>query len=159
MKFKQIILVGLSSILISGCQSIVNNGVSAPANFVVEQDATDSLAALRKLSGFDHQVIFERYQFVISDSEKARILQWFHTTKPALIGVRGTGGAQRHEQLGNQRAASIVEFLQSQQIVVDAVILDYDASLVGGRGLITVIRDPLAAQVKATAPILIINSN
>ena len=157
---KQLITLSLIAGFVSGCSTLAKfDNEQAPADFVIEQDSTNAISSLSELNGFDHQIIFERGQTTLSEDEQARILAWIQTEQPTMIGVRGTGGAERHRDLGNSRAATIIEFIQSQNIVVDAVLLDYNAQLLGGRGLISIIPDSLAAQIKSTAPILIISSN
>ena len=161
---KGLTVFAVSAVLLTGCNMMdkvidTENIETTPADFVIEQNSTDVVFELNNMLVYDHQVIFKRKQFNIPESEKARLLEWLESASPAMIAVRGTGGAERHRELGYKRATTIVEYLRSQGTGVDSVLLDYDATLLGGQALITVIPDSLAQEVKANAPILIISSN
>lgn len=159
MMTKGVVVSAIIAVILSGCSVMNKTGIqTAPADFIIEQDTTDVVFEIGKLYNYDHQVIFKRNQYSLAESEKARLLDWLQATQPSMIGVRGTGGAQRHRDLGYKRASEIIGYLQSRQAGVDAVLLDYDATLLGGQGLLTVIPAALAEKIKAKAPILIISS-
>ena len=157
---KGVVIYVVAAVLLGGCTILDKKQVeSAPADFIIEQDTTSVVTELNEMLNYDHAIIFKRKQHQISEAEKARLLNWLHTTKPAMVGVRGTGGAERHRELGFMRAAEIISLLQSEQAGVDAILLDYDATLLGGQGLLTVIPSSLEQKIKTQAPILVISSN
>ena len=160
MMIKSVVVFALMAAILSGCSVTGKKQIeTAPADFIIEQDTTDVVFKLNELLDYDHQVIFKRRQSALTESEKSRLLDWLQVTQPLMIGVRGTGGAERHRELGYKRISEIIGYLQSQQAGVDIVVLDYDAALPGGQGLLTVIPDTLEEKIKTRAPILIISSN
>ncbi len=153
-------IYAIAAVLLSSCSVMRKfETEKVPDDFIIEQDTTDVVFALNQLFEYDHQVIFEHKQHVLNESEKARLRDWLQVSQPSMIGVRGTGGAPRHRELGYKRATQIISYLQSQDAGVDAVLQDYDASLLGGRALLTIIPDALAEKIKVKAPILVITSN
>ena len=157
---KSVVFYVVIAVLLSGCAFLDKKQAEpAPADFIIEQDSTNVVNELNQLLKHDHAIIFNRKQHQIPETEKARLLNWLHTSKPTMVGVRGTGGAERHRELGFMRAAEIISFLQSEQVGVDAILLDYDATLLGGQGLLSVIPNTLEDKIKTQAPILIISSN
>lgn len=157
---KGVVVSAIAAVLLSACSVAGKKQIeTVPADFIIEQDSSAVNDELNELHDYDHQVIFKRKQFLLTESEKSRLLDWLQATQPAMVGVRGTGGAQRYRELGYNRARQIISFLRSQRSGVDMVVLDYDAALPGSQGLLTVIPDPLAEKIKISAPILIISSN
>ena len=155
-----VVVFSMITVLLSGCSIVDKKNIeTSPDNFIIEQNTTDVVTELNELLNYDHSVIFKRNQFEMTEIEKARLLNWLQTIRPLMVGIRGTGGAERHRELGFTRAAEIIDFIQSEKVGVDLVLLDYDASLLGGQGLVTTIPVELAEKIKAQAPILVISSN
>ena len=116
MMTKGVVVSAIIAVILSGCSVMNKTGIqTAPADFIIEQDTTDVVFEIGKLYNYDHQVIFKRNQYSLAESEKARLLDWLQATQPSMIGVRGTGGAQRHRDLGYKRASEIIGYLQSRQ--------------------------------------------
>ena len=153
---KRIISIIITILLFSGCNSLLK---PKPENFILEQDTTDVWSALNSVQNHDFYIWFQGGTDKFAKEEQLKFQQWINNEQPSMICLRGTGGAEKYRDLAHRRSLSVITYLQTQHANIDMVMLDYDSSLRGGRVLINEIPEQLAAKIRASASMLVINSN
>ena len=158
----KLIYFTLLFLTLSGCSFFNFNKEPeiVPEDFIVKQDTTFVLGEINQIqSTSEHIIRFRRGKSEISEKEQQKLFQWIQDNLPTMIAIRGTGGAEKYKDLGDQRGLSVVNLLQQSQVNVEILLLDYDAQLSGGRAIIQVVPPALAYTVRQQAPILIIKSS
>ncbi len=152
------IIVTAGLILLVGCSSLpVKKPVAE--DFIVEQDITSVWARLNSSITHDYFVWYQGGTEQLAPEEQKKLLRWIETAQPAMICLRGTGGAEKFRTLAENRALGVIRYLQAQRVGIDMVMLDYDPVIRGGRVLINDIPPQLAREIRLTAPMLVIKSD
>lgn len=154
----RLILLLTSIVLFSGC-NVISGSKPVAGDFIVEQNITTVLEKLNTSTTHDYFVWYQGGTEKLAQDEQTKLLNWIETEQPEMICLRGTGGLEKFRTLGENRAFGVISFLQAEKIGIDMVKLDYDASIRGGRVLISKIPTQLAEEIKSTAPMLIIKSD
>ena len=156
----KLVIFCLLSVLLSSCAFFNNKADIVPEDFIVKQDTAFVLNELEEIEATgEHVVRFKRGKAEISDKEQQKLFQWIEDDIPTMIAVRGTGGAEKYKELGNQRSLAVINLLQSTQANIEIILLDYKSDLPGGRAIIQSVPANLALAVRQQAPILIIKSS
>lgn len=144
-------------ILLSGC-SVFTAVNRVPQDFIVEQDITSVWNRLNAIKTHDYYVWYQGGTDKLTQEEQLKLQGWIDAEQPAMISLRGTGGAEHYRTLAEQRVFGVISYIQAQNAGIEMIKLEYDPSIRGGRVLITKIPAALAAEIRSSAPILVIKS-
>ena len=161
MNKQKLIIVCFLVVLQAGCSYIQFSEEPdiIPENFIVKQNTNQIRSDLEEFQALaEHVVRFKSGQSELSKREQQKLIKWIEDDRPGMIAVRGTGGAKRYKDLGELRGLAVVNFLQTSQVNVDILLLEYNPTLSGGRAIVQSVPNRLALVVRQQAPILIIKS-
>jgi hypothetical protein len=128
-----------------------------PANFVVQidNDSIERKVALLTAREPDKEIRFDWGIETLNDSALASLSNWIDDTRPDMVAIAGTSGADRYRELAERRQLEVARILKQSGIA--AVLVPFDPDQPGRRTMIwSLDKGEIALAKVSLLPIMVI---